>query len=96
MEQAAKQHGITLVGGSIPESSGGNVYNTCLVYNKNGELLAKHRKVSNNFLCHSLLSCFTVKIASGVSFSQASKIGLTIKDMSDLVVSVVISVVLSK
>ena len=43
--QAAKQHSITLVGGSIPESSGGNVYNTCLVYSRNGELLAKHRKV---------------------------------------------------
>lgn len=45
MSQAAKEHAITLVGGSIPESSGGNVYNTCLVYDKAGRLLAKHRKV---------------------------------------------------
>jgi len=46
MSQAARQHSITLVGGSIPESSGGKVYNTCLVYDKAGRLLAKHRKVN--------------------------------------------------
>ena len=45
MAKAAKQHGITLVGGSIPELSNGNTYNTCLVYSKAGDLLAKHRKV---------------------------------------------------
>ena len=45
MSKAAKQHGITLVGGSIPELSGGKTYNTCLVYDKAGKLLAKHRKV---------------------------------------------------
>lgn len=45
MSRAAKQHGITLVGGSIPELSEGKTYNTCLVYDKAGKLLAKHRKV---------------------------------------------------
>lgn len=45
MAKAAKQHGITLVGGSIPESSEGNTYNTCLVFSSNGDVLAKHRKV---------------------------------------------------
>ena len=45
MSKAAKQHGITLVGGSIPELSGGKTYNTCLVFDKAGKLLAKHRKV---------------------------------------------------
>ncbi len=45
LSEAAKQHGITLVGGSIPERSEGNLYNTCLVYSKDGKLLAKHRKV---------------------------------------------------
>ena len=45
LSEAAKRHAITLVGGSIPESSEGRVFNTCLVYSKEGKLLAKHRKV---------------------------------------------------
>lgn len=51
MSSAAKQHGITLVGGSIPESSRGKTYNTCLVYDKAGKLLAKHRKVTHSLEC---------------------------------------------
>lgn len=47
MSKAAKQHGITLVGGSIPEASNGKTYNTCLVFNKGGDILAKHRKVAS-------------------------------------------------
>ena len=47
LAEAAKQHGITLVGGSIPERSEGKLYNTCLVYSKEGKLLAKHRKASS-------------------------------------------------
>ncbi len=44
LSQAAKEHGITLVGGSVPERSGGRLYNTCCVYDSNGVLLAKHRQ----------------------------------------------------
>jgi len=36
---------ITIVGGSIPERSGGRLYNTCCVFGTDGKLLAKHRKV---------------------------------------------------
>lgn len=46
MAEAAKQHGITLVAGSIPEKHAGRLYNTCLVYNSNGQRLARFRKVS--------------------------------------------------
>ena len=45
LAEAARGHAVTLVGGSIPERSDGKLYNTCLVYSKEGELLAKHRKV---------------------------------------------------
>lgn len=45
LAEAARAHGVTLVGGSIPERSEGKLYNTCLVYSKEGKLLAKHRKV---------------------------------------------------
>jgi omega-amidase len=46
----AKQHKIWLVGGSIPEytvdsSSKRILYNTCIVVNPSGEIVAKHRKV---------------------------------------------------
>ncbi|KAF8063739.1 NLP3 [Scenedesmus sp. PABB004] len=45
MADAARACGVTLVGGSVPEASGGRLYNTCCVYGPGGELLAKHRKV---------------------------------------------------
>ena len=36
---------MTLVGGSIPETSDGKLYNTCCIYSPDGSLLGKHRKV---------------------------------------------------
>ena len=45
LSDAAKEHGVTLVGGSIPETSAGHLYNTCCVYGPDGALLGKHRKV---------------------------------------------------
>lgn len=45
LSTAAKECQVHLVGGSIPETDGKHVYNTCTVYNKEGELVAKHRKV---------------------------------------------------
>ena len=41
----ARELGLVIVGGSIPESSGGSLFNTCCVFNTKGMLLAKHRKV---------------------------------------------------
>lgn len=45
MMEIAKECGIYLVAGSIPESFEGNIYNTCFVYNPKGEMIAGHRKV---------------------------------------------------
>ncbi|KAL1563369.1 Omega-amidase, chloroplastic, variant 2 [Salvia divinorum] len=36
---------ITIVGGSIPERSGDRLYNTCCVFDTDGTLKAKHRKI---------------------------------------------------
>ena len=47
MAAAAKQHGITLVAGSIPEKHAGHLYNTCLVYDRQGQRLARFRKVTS-------------------------------------------------
>jgi len=43
----AKENGVYIIGGSIPELGEDNVsiYNTCTVWSPMGELLARHRKV---------------------------------------------------
>ena len=45
MAALAKKHGIYLVGGSIPENDGGRIYNTSFVYDREGRLIARHRKM---------------------------------------------------
>lgn len=40
----ARERGIWLIGGSIPELEGGNVYNTSFVYAPDGSCAARHRK----------------------------------------------------
>ena len=44
MAEAAQQHGVTLVAGSIPEKHEGHLYNTCLVFDRSGQRLASFRK----------------------------------------------------
>lgn len=46
LSEVAKQNNITIVGGSIPERKGGNLFNTCLVFGSNGELKGKYSKVN--------------------------------------------------
>lgn len=41
----AKEHGVFIIGGSVPEREGSSVYNTCVVVNPQGEIIGKHRKV---------------------------------------------------
>ncbi|KAL3227463.1 hypothetical protein MRX96_004170 [Rhipicephalus microplus] len=45
LSRAARENGVYLIGGSMAESENGKLYNTCLVYGPDGEMLAKHRKV---------------------------------------------------
>ncbi|KAK3095721.1 hypothetical protein FSP39_018053 [Pinctada imbricata] len=45
LSKMAKENSVFLIGGSIPEESDGKLYNTCCVYNPDGNLVAKHRKV---------------------------------------------------
>ncbi|XP_078581726.1 omega-amidase NIT2-like [Branchiostoma floridae x Branchiostoma japonicum] len=45
LAKAAKDNKVFLVGGSIPEEDGGKLYNTSTVFNPEGELIAKFRKV---------------------------------------------------
>lgn len=59
----AKQTGVWLLGGSIPErdESDGKLYNTSTVYNPNGELIAIHRKVH----------LFDIDIPGGITFKES-------------------------
>jgi len=45
LSQAAKLNQMYIVGGSIPEICDEKVYNTCTVWDPDGNLIAKHRKV---------------------------------------------------
>ena len=45
LRDKAAEHGLWLVGGSVPEEYDGNYYNTCLVFDPDGKIVAKHRKV---------------------------------------------------
>ncbi|XP_061484209.1 omega-amidase NIT2 isoform X1 [Rhineura floridana] len=45
LSEIAKECGIYLIGGSIPEEDAGKLYNTCPVFGPDGTMLAKHRKI---------------------------------------------------
>ena len=45
MSRAASENNVYLVGGSIPEIDGANVYNTSFVFDRKGNEIARHRKV---------------------------------------------------
>lgn len=57
----AAETGIYIVGGSLPELAGGNIYNTSYVYGRQGQLLAKHRKVH----------LFDIDVAGGQRFMES-------------------------
>lgn len=44
LAEAAKAHGVTIVGGTVPERRGEKLYNTCCVYGTQGEQLARYSK----------------------------------------------------
>lgn len=69
----ARQYGVVLVGGSMPESdAAGKVYNTSFVFDETGRLLGRHRK----------LHLFDVDIQGGTSFRESATLsagdGLTV------------------
>ena len=58
----AKENDIYLIGGSIPEKTDdGKIYNTCFVFDRNGEIIARHRKYH----------LFDVDIEGGIKFKES-------------------------
>lgn len=45
LSDIARDNHIVLVAGSVPEADDGKIYNTSFVFDENGRIIAKHRKV---------------------------------------------------
>ncbi len=45
LSKAAKENKVYLLGGSIPEKEGDKYYNTSFIFNPEGEIIGKHRKI---------------------------------------------------
>ena len=45
ISQLACRNNVYILAGSIPEKEGNKLYNTSYLFNKNGEIIAKHRKM---------------------------------------------------
>jgi omega-amidase len=75
---AAREYGIWIVGGSIPErvweDGVEKIYNTCLVLNPEGDIVAKHRKVH----------LFDIDVPGGITFFESATLsaGRTISHFS--------------
>lgn len=61
LSKAAKDNSLFVVGGSIPEKDGSNLYNTCTVWNPEGNIVAKFRKVH----------LFDISIPGGITFKES-------------------------
>lgn len=62
----AKEHGIYLIGGSIPEkveqdAQTSKIYNTCVIASPTGELIGKHRK----------MHLFDIDVPGGITFKES-------------------------
>ncbi|GAA5820512.1 hypothetical protein JCM11251_003024 [Rhodosporidiobolus azoricus] len=61
LSQAAKEHGVWLIGGSIPELADDKVYNSAPIFSPDGKLVALHRKVH----------LFDIDIPGGITFKES-------------------------
>lgn len=65
LSQAAKEHSIYLIGGTFPEMENDKYYNTCTVWNPQGQLIAKYRK----------LHLFDIDIPGKITFKESEILG---------------------
>lgn len=71
MSKLAADLGIYLVGGSIPELDGANVYNTSFCFDRLGRVIGKHRKVH----------LFDIDVKGGIRFMESDTLSAG-KDMT--------------
>ncbi|KPU45298.1 2-oxoglutaramate amidase [Oxobacter pfennigii] len=65
LKACSKELDVYIIGGSIPELHGEVIYNTSCVFDKEGKLIAKHRK----------MHLFDVELNSGLTFKESSYLG---------------------
>lgn len=61
LAELAREHGVWLCAGSVPEKDGDNVYNTSYVFDRQGREVAAHRK----------LHLFDVDVPGGIRFRES-------------------------
>ncbi len=61
----AKELGIYMVGGSIPELDNDKIYNTSFIFNPKGQIIGKHRK----------MHLFDIDIEGGIRFKESDTLG---------------------
>lgn len=61
LSDAAKNNGVFLIGGSMPERDGNQIFNTSFVFNPNGNEIARHRKIH----------LFDIDVKGGQSFKES-------------------------
>nr|AEE63054.1 unknown [Dendroctonus ponderosae] len=61
LSKAAKDNNVYLVGGTFPEIENSKYYNTCTVWNPEGKLIAKYRK----------MHLFDIDIPGGITFKES-------------------------
>jgi omega-amidase len=61
LQQHAMASKMWIVGGSIPEIDGADIYNTCLVFDPDGMVVAKHRK----------MHLFDIDVPGGIRFKES-------------------------
>jgi predicted amidohydrolase len=61
LSRLAQELRVYIVGGSVPEKQEGKIYNTSYVFNPEGHLIARHRKIH----------LFDIDIEGGISFKES-------------------------
>ena len=65
LSHLAKELGIYIIGGSVPEKDGDAVYNTSYSFDRDGKLIGKHRK----------MHLFDIDVEGGVRFKESDVLG---------------------
>ena len=65
LSSLAKELKVYIIGGSIPEREGEKIYNTSFIFDTEGKLLAKHRK----------MHLFDIDVEGGITFKESDTLG---------------------
>ena len=61
LSKSAKENGIYLIGGSMPELECGKIYNTCYIFDPTGNQIGRHRK----------MHLFDINVEGGQKFKES-------------------------